>query len=200
MTKKEHVDVVSKRVYSTRARFGGRTRELEVEYYGDDGEENSRLLFRFDGVRVLEVKRLKWKFRGNERVEVGDGAHVRITWDVHNWMFQKECIDSTVRNGGGGGGGDGHAVFMFKFEEDEVVGVLGSKGGEEGGLVEQNWSDMGSWEWGKTGKSWSSSSFSMSSSAGSFGGSSSVMEWSSVEESELVVPVGFTLLVHAWRR
>ncbi|KAL9304333.1 hypothetical protein ACSQ67_021596 [Phaseolus vulgaris] len=30
--------------------------------------------------------------------------------------------------------------------------------------------------------------------------SSSVMEWSSVEENELVVPFGFSLVVYAWRK
>jgi hypothetical protein len=40
----------------------------------------------------------------------------------------------------------------------------------------------------------------MASSGGSFGASSSVLEWSSVEENELVVPVGFSLLVYAWKR
>ena len=68
---------------------------------------------------------------------------------------------------------------MFKFENDEV----GCGSGKEVDVV---WS---SGEW-KNGKSWSSSSLSVSSSVGSFGGSSSVMEWSSVEENELVVQRG----------
>ena len=65
--------------------------------------------------------------------------------------------------------------------------------------AQQNWNSLGgsgSCEWGKM----SSSSVSVGSSAGSFGGSSSVLEWSSVEENELVVPVGFSLLVYAWKR
>ncbi|KAL1315268.1 hypothetical protein HN51_042045 [Arachis hypogaea] len=200
VTRKEYVDVhangVSNRIYSTSATIAGRTRELEVEYHGGGGDdsENSRLLFSFDGEKVLEVKRLRWKFRGNERVEIGEGGHVQITWDVHNWLFKKEEYQHYYnnynnsynnKNNNLGKSDDGHAVFMFKFEEDEDFG-------------ETYWNDS---ECGKTGKSLllSSSSFSMSSSLGSFGGSSSVMEWSNLEESELIGPVGLTLLVHAWR-
>ncbi|MED6208582.1 hypothetical protein PIB30_046647 [Stylosanthes scabra] len=201
VTKKDYVDVngcgVSNKVYSTTATIAGRTSELEVEYHGGSGEdddENSRLLFSFDGKKILEVKRLKWKFRGNERVETGEGGHVQITWDVHNWLFKKEEYQFYNnynyyynKNNNLGKSDDGRAVFMFKFEEDEDS------------FGENYWNDL---EWGKSGgKSlMSSSSFSMtSSSMGSFAGSSSVMEWSSLEESELIGPVGLTLLVHAWR-
>lgn len=76
---------------------------------------------------------------------------------------------------------------MFKFEDEEEEAVADRN---LAGL----W-NLGVCEWGKT---WSSSS--VSSSGGSFGGSSSVLEWSSVEENELVVPVGFSLLVYAWKR
>ena len=135
-----------------------------------------------DNRKVLQVKRLKWKFRGNERVEV-DGVSIQISWDVYNWLFEKENSDE-------------HAIFMFKFEEEDE---------EDRNLTNswtppQNWNSGigGSFELGKSGKSFSSSS--ASSSVGSFGGSSSVMDWSSLEENELIVPVGFSLLVYAWKR
>lgn len=175
--KREHV--VADKVYTTRAKFGGRTREIKIDCGHRD---DSSLCFTVDGKRVLQIKRLKWKFRGNERVEV-DGVPIQISWDVYNWLFEKN-------------NSDGHAIFMFKFEEDE------DEEGMERNLMgmwtqQQNWN--GCHEWGKMGKSLSSSSVSMSSSAGSFGASSSVMEWSSVEENELVVPIGFSLLVYAWK-
>ncbi|XP_061363884.1 uncharacterized protein LOC133307394 [Gastrolobium bilobum] len=155
--KREHVDVAAHQrvVYTTRTRSRGREIEIEIEIDSVSYDNNSRLLFCVDGEKVLEVKMLKWKFRGNERVEV-DGVSLQISWDVCNWLFEND--NNNNRNG--------HAVFMFKFEEDEVRG-----------------------------KSWS-----VSSCAGSFGGSSSVMEWSSVEENELVVPLGFSLLVYASKR
>lgn len=173
-------------------------REIEIDC---DHNNNTRLLFSVDGERVLVVERLKWKFRGNEKVEV-DGVPILISWDLHDWVFENNNNNKSEH---------GHAVFMFKFEENEVededeeeqLVVRGKE--EKRSLVNlwtrQNWSNLGSYEIGKTGKSWSSSSVSVSSSAvSSFGGSSSVMEWSSVEENELVVPVGFSLLVYAWKR
>ncbi|TKY74778.1 kinesin heavy chain [Spatholobus suberectus] len=173
LLKKEHV--LADRVYSTRATFGGKAREIQIDCGYRD---HSRLCFSVDGEKVLQIKRLKWKFRGNERVQV-DGVHVQISWDLYNWLFDKD-------------NGDAHAIFMFKFEEEEE---------EEEAAGDRNlvglW-NLGVCEWGKVGKSWSSSS--VSSSAGSFGGSSSVLEWSSVEENELVVPVGFSLLVYASKR
>ncbi|KAL9313247.1 hypothetical protein ACSQ67_018699 [Phaseolus vulgaris] len=168
LLKKEHV--FADRVYSTRATFGGRAREIQIDCGFRD---HSKLSFSVDGEKVLQIKRLKWKFRGNERVVV-DGVHVQISWDLYNWFFDKNNADA-------------HAIFMFKFEEEEEEAVADRN---LAGL----W-NLGVCEWGKT---WSSSS--VSSSGGSFGGSSSVLEWSSVEENELVVPVGFSLLVYAWKR
>ena len=175
LLKKEHV--FADRLYTTRATFGGKAREIQIDCGYHD---HSKLCFSVDGEKVLQIKRLKWKFRGNERVQV-DGVHVQISWDLYNWLFDKNNNSSS--------GADAHAIFMFKFEEDEVEAV----GGDRNNLVAL-W-NLGASEWGKT---WSSSS--LSSSGGSFGGSSSVLEWSSVEENELVVPVGFSLLVYAWKR
>lgn len=106
--------------------------------------------------------------------------------------------------------GEGHAIFMFKFEEEEEIEEEGNCSGKEVSgernlmnmwTAQQNWNfGLNNEFWGKTGKSFSSSSVSVSSSAGSIGGSSSVLEWSSVEENELVAPIGFSLLVYAWKR
>lgn len=180
--KREHV--VANKIYTTRAKFGGKMREIQIDCgYRDD----SRLCFSVDGKGVLQIKRLKWKFRGNERVEI-DGVPVQISWDVYNWLFEKE-------------NSDGRAIFMFKFEDEDEGG--GKEVAGDRNLVnmwtQQNW-NLGMNEWGRTGKSFSSSSVSVSSSAGSIGGSSSVLEWSSVEENELVEPIGFSLLVYAWKR
>ncbi|KAJ7958533.1 DUF868 family protein [Quillaja saponaria] len=181
--KREHV--IANKIYTTRAKFGGKLRDIKIDCGYD---VDSRLCFSVDNKRVLQIKRLKWKFRGNERVEV-DGVHIHISWDVYNWLFGKE-------------NNDGHAVFMFKFEEDEVEEQ--DKEVDEKTLMklwtQQNWNLQGSNEWKKMVNSLSSSSVSMSSSAGSFGGTSSVMEWTSMEENELVGPIGFSLLVYAWKR
>ncbi|XP_041016875.1 uncharacterized protein LOC121259377 [Juglans microcarpa x Juglans regia] len=176
--KREHV--FANKICATRARFGGRMREIQIDCgYNDD----TRLCFSVDNKKVLQIKRLKWKFRGNERIEV-DGVPVQISWDVYNWLFEKD-------------NDDGRAVFMFRFEEER------EEKEEANGMSlwgQQSWGyGLSRVEWRKMRKSLSSSSISMSSSAGSSGGSS-VMEWASAEETELGGPTGFSLLVYAWKR
>ncbi|KAL5558200.1 hypothetical protein UlMin_034411 [Ulmus minor] len=186
--KREHV--VAKKIYRTRARFGGKIREIEIDCGYNDC---SRLSFSVDKKRVLQIKRLKWKFRGSERIEV-DGVPVQVSWDVYNWLFERDSDDR-------------HAVFMFKFEEeDDRSNNPGTFSGDKNGMAlwaqqHQMWNlGMTGIEWRKIGKSLSSSSVSMSS-AGSSGGSSSVMEWASMEENELSGgPSGFSLMVYAWRK
>lgn len=201
--RREHV--YGNRVYTTKARFGGKNREISIDCTVNN---DARLCFSVDNKRVLQIKRLKWKFRGNEKIEV-DGVPIQVSWDVYNWLFED------VNNR--------HAVFMFKFEtldvedeEEEEEREL-EKNEACGGQDEKNgaipWQQnscnsfgMNGIEWRKmrrslirTTRSSSSSSISMSS-ASSGGGSSSIMEWASTEENELSEPNGFCLLVYAWRK
>ncbi|XVE53558.1 hypothetical protein DITRI_Ditri03aG0012600 [Diplodiscus trichospermus] len=199
--RREHV--FGNKVYNTEARFGGKSREISIDCRVN---EDAKLCISVDNKRVLQIKRLKWKFRGNERIEV-DGVSIQVSWDVYNWLFDQDL-------------NNGHAVFMFKFDNEgseilkdhqqdraeEVVGPFNEKNGVV--LWQQNSCSFGmnGVEWKKmrkkgllrTARSSSSSSISMSSA--SSGGSSSVMEWASVEESELSAPTGFSLLVHAWKK
>ncbi|KAH8504131.1 hypothetical protein Peur_046293 [Populus x canadensis] len=216
--RREHV--FGNRVYTTRARFGGKNREISIDCSVNN---DARLCFCVDNKRVLQIKRLKWKFRGNERIEV-DGVPIQVSWDVYNWLFDDINTD--------------HAVFMFRFEsnldhpkeEEEVVQkqeqieaygchhqqqeINEKNNNKDVVLWQQNSSSsttsfgMSPTEWRKMRKSLmrtaarSSSSSSISMSSASSGGSSSVMEWaSSTEESELCGgPIGFSLLVYAWRK
>ncbi|KAF7138348.1 hypothetical protein RHSIM_Rhsim07G0162600 [Rhododendron simsii] len=170
--RREHV--YGDKLYTTKADFGGKNRDISIDFSraGDDW----RLYFSVDNKRVLKIKHLKWKFRGNERVEV-DGAHVNVSWDVYNWLFEEDD--------------NGFALFMFRFDEerDHGVGYLNER---NGGLF---WSQQSSCGFGfekkKMKKSLlrgtrSSSSSSSLSSASS--GCGSVMEWESVEENELKDP------------
>ncbi|KAF8407214.1 hypothetical protein HHK36_006341 [Tetracentron sinense] len=180
--RREHV--FGNKSYTTKARIGGKSRDISIDCsVGTD----SKLCFSVDGKRVLQVKRLKWKFRGNERIEV-DGVPIQVSWDVYNWLF-KDADDE-------------HAVFMFRFEKT---------GFEEDELIEKNrmaLSPLHSCGFGMNGferkkmkksmlKTRSSSSSSMSSA--SSGCCSSVMEWASMEENELQNPSEFSLLVYAWK-
>ncbi|CAL9229900.1 unnamed protein product [Arabidopsis halleri] len=216
LLRKEHV--FGARVFSTKARFGGKNREISIDCRVD---EDAKLCFSVDSKQVLQIKRLRWKFRGNEKVEI-DGVQVQISWDVYNWLFQS-------KNSGDGGGGGGHAVFMFRFESDpEAEEVCETKRKEEeedeknrNGIVlwkpkqcGNSFGIKGIVEWRKMRKRFvkskrSSSSSSISMSSASSACSSSVMEWaSSADEAEYGGGgssgsgsgngLGFSLLVYAW--
>ncbi|KAL7001744.1 hypothetical protein U1Q18_002892 [Sarracenia purpurea var. burkii] len=192
--RREHV--YGNKLYTTKASFGGKTRDISIDCRtGDD----PRLYLTVDRKRVLKVKHLKWKFRGNERIKVDDGVYIHASWDVYSWLFEDDE--------------DGYALFMFRFEkqgfgdeEDESCGG-GHRSGENGIAPAAFWSQK-SCGFGfeekkmkkrllmRTAKSSSSSSASLSSASS---GCSSVMEWASVEENELKEPSGFSLLVYAWK-
>ncbi|KAL0736138.1 hypothetical protein Bca4012_012348 [Brassica carinata] len=208
LLRKEHV--FGARVFSTKARFGGKSREISIDCRVD---EDARLCFSVDSKQVLQIKRLRWKFRGNERVEI-DGVPVQISWDVYNWLFQSKTS-----------GEGGHAVFMFRFEsdpeaEDERREVEEEERNRNGVVVwkpKQCGSSLGIKgiaEWRKMKRRFvkskrSSSSSSISMSSASSACSSSVMEWaSSADEAEYGGGgssgngagngLGFSLLVYAW--
>ncbi|KAG6524187.1 uncharacterized protein LOC122049170 [Zingiber officinale] len=93
--------------FATRARFqqkgGGRQHEIAVEYTGGGrGNADPEMVVKIDGAESIHVKRLQWKFRGNECVTIGR-ARVDVYWDVHDWLFHPA-----------GAGGLRHAVFIFK--------------------------------------------------------------------------------------
>ncbi|KAK9919595.1 hypothetical protein M0R45_028183 [Rubus argutus] len=61
------------------------------------------------GETSLIIKRLAWKFRGNERIFVG-GVEFEFYWDVFNW----------VNNHKGTTNGTGHGVFVFQVGDGGV--------------------------------------------------------------------------------
>ncbi|KAG9456254.1 hypothetical protein H6P81_000762 [Aristolochia fimbriata] len=178
------------KAYATKARFGGAVHDVCVDC--NACEDDPRLSVFIDRKKVLQVKRLKWKFRGNERIEF-EGVGVQVSWDVYNWLFDDSSYDNNK-----------YAVFALRFEGDR---------GEEG--EEKNWAERCEpgkviplckpWEMEKNGKTKKShkrllkTSSSSSSSSVSSAGSSTVMEWNSSEDCELQSSGGFSLLIHAWR-
>lgn len=171
--------VVAHKIYSTKAKIGGRIRDIQIDCgYNDD----TRLCFAVDDVKVLEIKHLKWKFRGNEKVDV-EGVPVQISWDVYNWVFGDEKDH-------------GHAIFMFRFDEDDEEFRTETPSFQRNGM--ELWSINNHSR--RMRMSSSSSSLSMSS-VSSSAGSSSVLDWATVEESELGGgPSTFSLLVYAWKK
>ncbi|GER52394.1 hypothetical protein STAS_29841 [Striga asiatica] len=102
--KKEHV--LGKKSFSTRARFDRRRRrehEIVVES-STSGPREPEMWISIDGIVLVHVKNLQWKFRGNQTVVV-DKQAVQVYWDVHAWMF---CPP-----------GSNHGLFIFKSGEGE---------------------------------------------------------------------------------
>lgn len=85
IARKEHV--YGKKVYSAKARFLdiGQLHHITIEC-DTSGLKDPSLEIRIGKKRVMQVKRLAWKFRGNQTVYV-DGLPVEVLWDVHDWLF-----------------------------------------------------------------------------------------------------------------
>ncbi|OVA18854.1 Protein of unknown function DUF868 [Macleaya cordata] len=101
LSRREHV--FGHQNYSTNVQLLGSRHEIGIVCSG------GILKVKVDGVVSLIVKRLAWKFRGNERIKVGE-LEVEFYWDVFNWV---------VAGGSGGGvNGGGYGVFVFQVGDD----------------------------------------------------------------------------------
>lgn len=230
ISKREHVllkvdpESGGRRSYRTLATVLGREREIAIEIGGKE-KESSGMCFAVDGTKILQVRRLRWKFRGSERVEIdgNGGGRVQISWDLHSWLFpsNKENTTPPASVNSAGMCEIGQAVFVFRFDsreagkrEDWISGET-ERGYPAGGssrlnveLIpgylgkDRNWTEssggVGDKRKGRK-KSLLKTSSSSSSSSSSSGGSSSVMEWVSPEEAELRGVDGYTLVVYAWK-
>lgn len=98
VARKEHV--VSKKVFSAKAQFShhGRCHDIVIECDTAGANDDPCLVIHIDRRLVMRVRRLAWKFRGNQTVLV-DGLPVEVFWDVHGWLF---------------GSAASSAVFMFQ--------------------------------------------------------------------------------------
>ncbi|KAF5744202.1 hypothetical protein HS088_TW08G00800 [Tripterygium wilfordii] len=97
IAKREHIS--GKKFYGAKAQFTDRGQMHDVTIECDTVDlKDPCLVIRIDSKTVMQVKRLKWKFRGNHTILV-DGLPVEVFWDVHNWLF---------------GNAMGNAVFMFQ--------------------------------------------------------------------------------------
>ncbi|CAL9753904.1 unnamed protein product, partial [Musa acuminata subsp. burmannicoides] len=97
VAKTEHI--YGKKLYSTKAQFcdNGQFHDVAIEC-DTVGLKDPCLEICIDKKRVMQIKRLAWKFRGNQTILV-DGLPVEVFWDVHSWLF---------------GSPTGNAVFMFQ--------------------------------------------------------------------------------------
>ncbi|MCD7456371.1 hypothetical protein HAX54_031451 [Datura stramonium] len=121
LSRREHV--FGRRSYTTQARIMGVKHEFVIECVG------GVLKVKVDGKTSLVVKRLGWKFRGNERILVGQ-VEVTFFWDVFNWV-NKKCDNHHF----GHGHGHEHGVFVFQVGDG---GVWPEMGGAEKKLMRKS--------------------------------------------------------------
>ncbi|GAA0156544.1 hypothetical protein Leryth_001888 [Lithospermum erythrorhizon] len=115
--KREHI--FSKRSFSTRAKFANRRKEHDIIVESSTtGQRDPEMWISIDGIVLIHVQNLQWKFRGNQTVLVNKQS-VQVFWDVHAWLF---CTP-----------GSSHGLFIFKpvgSMELDSDGEESSKGGD----------------------------------------------------------------------
>ncbi|VAI32792.1 unnamed protein product [Triticum turgidum subsp. durum] len=220
ISRREHVsmrDGGHGRGHKTCVKVRGKEREISLDLvsrgHGKDREMDKEkdkaevgLSVSVDGERVLHIRRLRWKFRGSEKVDLGGGDRVQVSWDLHNWLFSaREPALTDAASVLAAASPPAHAVFVFRFElGDTAAGVLSGYLGRWG---RGDWSETSSngenrrkrGQARRLAKASSSSSASIASSSASWASSSTVMDWASPEEAELHRGDGFSLLVYAWK-
>ncbi|GMI73961.1 hypothetical protein like AT2G04220 [Hibiscus trionum] len=116
--KKENV--FAKKSFATRAKFDEKRRkehDIVVES-STAGLKDPEMWISMDGVVLIHVKNLQWKFRGNQTVLV-DKQPVQVMWDVHDWFFSSP--------------GTGHGLFIFKPVSTELADCSDDKEGSNYG-------------------------------------------------------------------
>ncbi|KAL6606751.1 hypothetical protein ACP70R_042404 [Stipagrostis hirtigluma subsp. patula] len=178
-----------------------------VEHEVSLAVEDAAMWVAVDGEKALQVRRLRWKFRGSERLDLPHGR-VRVSWDLHGWLF---CPGAA-------------AVFVLRFETSDADDEADAQDvAEDAGmhaLVRQSsfknhhgggesWcssdSDRRGWRRGpfRSGSDTSPSvSVASTSAASSAGSVATVAEWAGAEEAAAALKDGggFSLVVHLWKK
>lgn len=156
------------------------------------------------------MRRLRWKFRGSERLDLPTGRRVRVTWDLHGWLF---CPDAAA------------AVFVLRFETSEADDEGDADENEAGPHVlrQPSFSFRNHQAHGSGGDSWFSSdsdrrgwmrgpfrsgsdtspsvSVASTSAASSAASVATVSEWAAAEEAATLKDGGgFSLVVQLWKK
>ncbi|MCD7446780.1 hypothetical protein HAX54_016873 [Datura stramonium] len=97
--KKEHV--FGKKSFSTRATFENNKKESDIVVESStSGPREPEMWISIDGIVLIHIKNLQWKFRGNQTVLMNE-QQVQVFWDVHSWLFSEPA-------------GSSHGLFIFK--------------------------------------------------------------------------------------
>ncbi|KAK4281615.1 hypothetical protein QN277_013086 [Acacia crassicarpa] len=80
-------------IYATKAQFceTGVVHEILIKWVVEEEGSKTKghvLYVSIDKKTILEVKRLRWNFRGNQAIFLEDGLMVDVMWDVHDWLFK----------------------------------------------------------------------------------------------------------------
>ncbi|XP_061355362.1 uncharacterized protein LOC133299884 [Gastrolobium bilobum] len=119
-------NVFAKKSFSTRARFDEKRKESDIVVESSTiGQKEPEMWISIDGIVLIHVKNLQWKFRGNQTVMVNKQP-VQVFWDVHDWLFSFP--------------GSGPGLFIFKAgpaeaeneKEDRVFEGCDSDDGSSG--------------------------------------------------------------------
>ncbi|KAK7273460.1 hypothetical protein RIF29_14510 [Crotalaria pallida] len=99
-------NVFAKKSFSTMARFDDKRRASDVVVESStSGPKDPEMWISIDGIVLVHVKNLQWKFRGNQTVMVNKQP-VQVFWDVHDWLFSVS--------------GSGPGLFIFKPRPTET--------------------------------------------------------------------------------
>lgn len=119
--KKEHV--FGKKSFTTKAKFDKESKDYEimVESSISSGCKDPEMWISIDGIVLIHIRNLQWKFRGNETVLVNKQP-IEVLWDVHAWLFLSP--------------GSNHGTFIFKpgqpYSESDKEDDMSQDGTEEG--------------------------------------------------------------------
>ncbi|KAK2389003.1 hypothetical protein QL285_062634 [Trifolium repens] len=101
-------NVFAKKSFSIKAKFDEKRKESDIVVESSTvGNKDPEMWISIDGIVLIHVKNLQWKFRGNQSVMVNKQP-VQVFYDVHDWLFSV--------SGSGPGPGD----FIFKPGPTEV--------------------------------------------------------------------------------
>ncbi|KVH95989.1 hypothetical protein Ccrd_001942 [Cynara cardunculus var. scolymus] len=131
--KKEHV--FGKKSFTTRAKFDKHRKDYEIVVESSTlGPKDPEMWISIDGIVLIHVRNLQWKFRGNQTVLVNKQP-IEVLWDVHAWLFLSP--------------GSSHGLFIFKPgqpspENDKEENSQDGSEGSDNSSVSKYYSTYGS--------------------------------------------------------
>lgn len=121
-------NVFAKRSFSTRAKLDERKEHEIVVESSTSGPRDPEMWISIDGIVLIHVRNLQWKFRGNQTVQVNKHP-VQVFWDVHDWLFSSPGL--------------GHGFFIFKPGAPDKCDCDSREYSSHGGGVDSDGSSSG---------------------------------------------------------